>query len=134
MGERGRGEGDRRLAPDRRAERPTHNSLPRRLRRASVPAETRLWRRLRNRGLAGWKFRRQHRIGRYIVDFANIECHVVVELDGDVHLGRERADGIRQRIRDVLLVTAEIELVPWGTLPRSDYKSKLVDWSSAAEA
>ena len=27
------------------------------------------------------------------------------------------------------MVAAEVELVPWGSLPRSDYKSKLVDWS-----
>ena len=41
------------------------------------------------------------------------------------------ADQIRRRIRDLLLVTTEIDLVPPGTLPRSDYKSKLVDWSQA---
>jgi phenylacetate-CoA ligase len=38
---------------------------------------------------------------------------------------------IRERIRTTLTVTTEIELVPWGTLPRSDYKSKLVDRSEA---
>ena len=36
---------------------------------------------------------------------------------------------IARRIRERLVVAAEVELVPWGTLPRSDYKSKLVDWS-----
>jgi phenylacetate-CoA ligase len=41
------------------------------------------------------------------------------------------ADRIRQRIRETLLVTTEIELLPYGKLPRSDYKSKLVDWSEA---
>ena len=44
----------------------------------------------------------------------------------------ELADRIRQRIRDTLVATTEITLVPHGTLPRTDYKSKLVDWSSAA--
>ncbi len=39
------------------------------------------------------------------------------------------ADRLRRRIRDVLLVTTEIGLVPNESLPRSDYKSKLVDWS-----
>lgn len=56
---------------------------------------------------------------------------VVVELargaEPDPELGRR----IRQRLRDELIVTTEIELVPFGTLPRSDYKSKLVDWSMA---
>ena len=41
------------------------------------------------------------------------------------------ADRIRQRIRDTLLVTTEIALVPHGSLPRSSYKSHLVDWSDA---
>lgn len=43
------------------------------------------------------------------------------------------AERIRQRIRETLLVTTEIELVPQESLPRSEYKSKLVDWSDAAE-
>jgi phenylacetate-CoA ligase len=41
------------------------------------------------------------------------------------------ADRIRHRIRETLLVTTEIGLVPFESLPRSDYKSKLVDWSEA---
>ena len=41
------------------------------------------------------------------------------------------ADRIRHRIRETLLVTTEIALVPFESLPRSDYKSKLVDWSDA---
>lgn len=39
------------------------------------------------------------------------------------------ADAIRKRIRETLLVTTDIELVPHGTLPRTDYKAKLVDRS-----
>lgn len=36
------------------------------------------------------------------------------------------AEAIRERLRDVLVVQVLVELVPWGTLERSDYKSKLV--------
>lgn len=36
---------------------------------------------------------------------------------------------IGRRIRDALTFTAEVELVPWGSLPRTDYKIKLVDRS-----
>ena len=43
------------------------------------------------------------------------------------------AERIRNRIREVLLVTTEIALVPFESLPRSDYKSKLVDWSDAGQ-
>ena len=59
---------------------------------------------------------------------------IMIELAEGAPASAELADRIRQHIRHVLLVSTEIELVPWGTLPRSDYKSKLVDWSSAAEA
>lgn len=38
------------------------------------------------------------------------------------------AEAIRERLRDVLVVQVLVELVPWGTLERSDYKSKLVAW------
>jgi phenylacetate-CoA ligase len=58
---------------------------------------------------------------------------VVVELAEGEGAAPDLADRIRQRIRDVLVVTTEIVLVPWGTLPRSDYKSKLVDWSKAVD-
>jgi phenylacetate-CoA ligase len=48
---------------------------------------------------------------------------------GDADL--EVADRITKRLRDTLQVATAIELVPWGTLPRSDYKTKLVDRSDA---
>jgi phenylacetate-CoA ligase len=38
------------------------------------------------------------------------------------------AQAIRERIRAVLVVQTEVELVPWGSLQRSEYKSTLVDW------
>jgi phenylacetate-CoA ligase len=37
------------------------------------------------------------------------------------------AQAIRERIRDVLVVHTHVELVPWGSLRRSEYKSKLVE-------
>lgn len=41
------------------------------------------------------------------------------------------AEAIARRIRERLLVAAEVELAPWGSQPRSDYKSRLVDWTGA---
>ena len=55
------------------------------LRRAMTGAEQMLWRYLRNRHLSGFKFRRQHEIGRHIVDFACAEALLIVELDGGQH-------------------------------------------------
>ena len=37
------------------------------------------------------------------------------------------AEAIRERVRSVLVVQTRIDLVPWGTLRRSEYKSKLVE-------
>ncbi len=61
------------------------NPIARALRRDLTDAERLLWRHLRNRGLYGHKFRRQHPVGRYVVDFVCIEEGVVVELDGGQH-------------------------------------------------
>jgi lysyl-tRNA synthetase class 2 len=55
-----------------------------RMRRAPTDAEHRLWERLRNQQ-AGFKFRRQHRVGGYIVDFICVERGLVVEVDGGQH-------------------------------------------------
>ncbi|MHA3977015.1 hypothetical protein ACW9UR_04955 [Halovulum sp. GXIMD14794] len=57
---------------------------------------------------------------------------VVIELARDAEPDPVLGTRIRQRLREDLIVTTEIELVPFGTLPRSDYKSKLVDWSGAS--
>jgi len=65
------------------------------LRPASTEAETRLWRHLRNRQLAGHKFRRQHPIGAHIADFACEQARLVIELDGGHHADKIEADARR---------------------------------------
>ncbi|MGE0581877.1 MAG: endonuclease domain-containing protein [Steroidobacteraceae bacterium] len=57
----------------------------RRLRRNTTDAERTLWLHLRCRGLAQARFRRQHPIGPYVVDFACLEHRLVIELDGGHH-------------------------------------------------
>jgi phenylacetate-CoA ligase len=54
---------------------------------------------------------------------------VVVELAQGIEPDEALSSKLRQRIRDELMVTTEIMLVPFGTLPRTDYKTKLIDWS-----
>ena len=71
------------------------SDLARTLRKKDVPAEQLLWRALRNRALGGFKFRRQHPIGQYVVDFACIPCKIVVESDGESHLSSRKRDGKR---------------------------------------
>ncbi|HWG81269.1 MAG TPA: endonuclease domain-containing protein [Stellaceae bacterium] len=57
----------------------------RELRQNATDAERRLWAVLRDRRLAGYKFRRQHPIGPYIVDFACTKYHLIIEADGGQH-------------------------------------------------
>lgn len=60
-------------------------SRVRNLRRNQTPQEIILWSRLRNRKVKDLKFRRQHLIGKYIVDFVCLERKLIVELDGWQH-------------------------------------------------
>ena len=64
-------------------------------RHPQTPAETKLWKLLRNRNLDGYKFRRQHPIGYYIVDFYCHETKLVVEVDGRSHDERIEYDAER---------------------------------------
>ena len=59
---------------------------------------------------------------------------VVVELNDGGAAPPDLADRIAKAIRDTLVVTASVTLVPHGTLPRSEYKSKILDFSGAADA
>jgi phenylacetate-CoA ligase len=52
---------------------------------------------------------------------------VVVELGRGATADDSLTDAIRERLRDVLVVQTRVELVPWGSLRRSEYKSKLVE-------
>lgn len=67
----------------------------RNLRRNHTDAEARLWYYMRGRRLAGYKFRRQHPIGPYIVDFVCLERRLVVELDGGQHAEQRSRDDKR---------------------------------------
>src|SRR5258708_39510250 len=61
----------------------------RELRENSTDAEHRRWSALRDRRLRGYRFRRQHPIGEFIVDFACTRHSLVVEADGGQHAENE---------------------------------------------
>jgi len=63
----------------------------RRLRKTLSPPEAVLWRCLRNKALNGLKFRRQHPLGPYILDFYCDAAKLAVEIDGIAHTQAERA-------------------------------------------
>jgi|SRR5690349_17555910 very-short-patch-repair endonuclease len=69
----------------------------RRLRRDMTEAEKVMWRMLRSRQLAGFKFRRQESIRRYIVDFVCFLHRLVIEMDGGQHALEVKRDEIRTR-------------------------------------
>ena len=61
------------------------------LRRPQTPAETTLWRVLRNRNLQ-YKLRRQHPIENFIVDFYCAQAKLCIEIDGSTHLEPSQAE------------------------------------------
>ena len=57
----------------------------RELRKNPTVAEQKLWKHLRHRQLNVYKFRRQHPVGSYIVDFVCLEKRLIIEVDGGQH-------------------------------------------------
>jgi very-short-patch-repair endonuclease len=69
--------------------------LQRVLRANMTDAEQELWRHLRRRQLGGFKFRRQHPFGNYILDFVCLETKLVIEVDGGQHVANREMDAQR---------------------------------------
>ena len=76
---------------------PDYLDIKRRLRSNMTGPEAQLWSRLRAQQLQGLKFRRQHGIGPYIVDFYCAEQSLVIEVDGDSHADADQVVKDRQR-------------------------------------
>ena len=62
-----------------------NKSFRRLQRKESTPSEMRMWSILRNRRFLNYKFRRQHSIGKYTVDFFCYQLMLIVEIDGSIH-------------------------------------------------
>ena len=81
--------------------------IARDLRKDQTASETKLWERLRDRRLGGYKFRRQYAIGRYIADFYCSEAKLVIEVDGPVHQEQREDDDYRENeimLRDITVI------------------------------
>ena len=68
----------------------------RELRQKSTPQEKKLWEELRDSKL-GPKFKRQHSIGGYIIDFYCRKYKLIVEIDGDIHNTKEAREYDEER-------------------------------------
>ena len=64
---------------------PEIEQAARKLRKNLTPAEARLWEALRNKQLEGLRFRCQHPVGNFILEFYCPSCKLVVEVDGEIH-------------------------------------------------
>ena len=72
-------------------------NLARNLRRKESDAERKLWSKLRSRQFENLKFRRQHPIGKFIVDFVSFEKKIVIEVDGDHHIESGNVENDKKR-------------------------------------
>ncbi len=77
-------------------------TLARALRRQATDTERLLWKHLRRRRMAGFKFRRQVVIEPYIVDFACLEAKLIVEADGGQHAEQMEYDRERTAFLETL--------------------------------
>ncbi len=76
--------------------------LARQMRHEPTPTEERLWEYLRNRQVSGLKFRRQHAVGPFILDFYCSEACLAIEVDGSVHEYTVEEDALRQEFLENL--------------------------------
>jgi very-short-patch-repair endonuclease len=79
------------------------------LRNTATPAEAYLWTYLQTRKLDGKKFRRQHSIGNYIVDFYCAEEQLAIELDGNGHA--EVSQQLYDEERDLFIAFYKIKVL-----------------------
>ncbi len=71
-------------------------------RHGPTAAESALWQALRSGALGGFRFRRQHAIGRFIVDFYCSKAFLVIEVDGQIHETNAVEDAARQAFLESL--------------------------------
>jgi very-short-patch-repair endonuclease len=94
------------------------------LRKRATEPERILWRHLRNRNFAGYKFRRQHPFDPYILDFYCPAAKLAIELGGGRH--NYRADQISDRVRSEFLTTQGIIVLRfWNHQVRRELDSVL---------
>ena len=74
---------------------PQIDSVAIELRQNLTPAEKTLWQALRGGKLGGLKFRRQHPVGKFILDFYCPACQLVIEVDGAIHDAQMEYDAAR---------------------------------------
>ena len=95
LSSQGRGTGAQRQGEGRAKNAGDMLVFARAARHEMTEAESRLWSRLRGRRLGGFKFRRQHVLGRSRPDFVCVTAGLIVEVDGSQHVEQAHADARR---------------------------------------
>jgi len=97
------------MDPTRRVPRAQLFPLARQLREQATPAERHAWYLLRDRGVLGLKFRRQHVLHGFIVDFCCLRERIVLELEGNVHESHDQR--VYDRARAGVLTAAGYHVI-----------------------
>ena len=88
------------------------------MRRSLTPPEARLWACLKGGKLGGFKFRRQHPIGPYILDFYCAAARLAVEVDGAIH--EQDGQATHDLRRTAWLAAQKIDVVRFSALSVRD--------------
>ena len=107
--------------------------IARELRRNQTDDEKALWRALRGRRFAGFKFRRQHTVGDYILDFYCADARLAVELDGSQH---GHLEGMQRDVeRETFLVEQGIVTLRfWNRQSRENREGCLLEiWNAVQQ-
>ncbi|MCF8296685.1 MAG: endonuclease domain-containing protein [Saprospiraceae bacterium] len=78
------------------------------LRKHMTEAELLLWNEIKSNKLDGYKFRRQHLVGRFIVDFYCHKAKLIIELDGEIHNEPEIAENDKEREKELISLGLKI--------------------------
>jgi len=76
--------------------KPKLKSIARTLRKNMTLSEILLWQQIKGKQFLGFDFHRQKPILDYVVDFYCPKLKLVIEIDGDTHIGKEQEDKVRQ--------------------------------------
>ncbi|WP_299582593.1 endonuclease domain-containing protein [uncultured Sunxiuqinia sp.] len=95
------------------------------LRSHSTAAEASLWKLLKNKQVAKLKFRRQHSIGNYILDFYCPGLQLAIELDGETHAGYHAEE--KDRERDAFMKQNGIEVLHFENRWVYEYPQDIIE-------
>ena len=117
----------------RRDSFPTLLEVIKEQRQKPTPAEEKLWQKLRRNNLSGYKFRRQHPIAGYVIDFYCPRVKLGIEVDGRVHKTPEQKECDEHRSSE--LATCGVRIIRfWNSEIMNDMDSVLKKILSFLEA